>query len=203
MATPGEHLLWRAMGDLVYVLNIRDGRYAGLSGSEAERWVRGFGAARITRPAPVHRPPAPGWWGASRHVLAWQANRRVRQVLARAGFHALYALAEGSAPAAPSAVPSAAPSAAPSATPCTAAAALAAFLRAELLFRNKNPDRDCLVRSFSLYLYLRGLGFPATHRIGIVPYPFDAHAWVELDGKPVLERRTSMERWHVISQLGQ
>ncbi len=197
MAAPGEHLLWRAMGDLVYVLNIRDGRYAGLSGREAERWVRGFGGARVTRPRAAGLPrPAPGWWRAGRHALAWQANRRVRRVLAREGFHALYALAERSAPPAPS------PTLPHAARPDTAAA-LDAFLRAELLFRNRNPDRDCLVRSFSLYLYLQGLGFPAVHRIGIVPHPFDAHAWVELDGKPVLERCTSMDRWHVISQLGE
>jgi hypothetical protein len=190
MATAGDHLLWRSMGDIVYVLNIEDGRYAGLSGREAQRWVRRFGSARTTR-SPASRLPArpPAWWRLSRHGLAWHVNRQVRRLLGQRRFPELYALAERATarPAPASAV----------------AAAIDTFLRTELLFRNNNPDRDCLVRSFSLYLYLLWLGFRVTHQIGIVPYPFDAHAWVELDGKPVLERVSSMDRWHVISKLGQ
>jgi hypothetical protein len=133
----------------------------------------GHASARAGLVAP--EPPWPG--------------RHVRRLLGQRRFSELYALAERA-------------TARPAPTGGIAAA-IDTFLRTELLFRNNNPDRDCLVRSFSLYLYLQWLGFRVTHQIGIVPYPFDAHAWVELDGKPVLERVASMDRWHVISKLGQ
>lgn len=188
MLPPGDHLLWRSLGDIVYILNVRDGRYAGLSGRDAERWVQNFGSARTARPALPSPPPhLPRWWGVTRYLLAWRINRHVRRLIAAQRFHELYALAESVSPAGDrrGAVP------------------LAPFLRTELLFENKNPDRDCLVRSFSLYLYLRMLGFRVTHRIGVVAFPFDAHAWVEIEGWAILERVSSMERWHVISTLGE
>lgn len=186
MPSPGDHLLWLSRDGIVYLLNVRDGRYAGLSGPDAERWVRAFGTARTSRPA---RPaPLPRWRHLPRRALAWYVNRHVRTLLAARDFHALHTLAAG--------LPVNDVRRGP------AASALNIFLQAELFFKSANPDRDCLVRSFSLYLYLRLLGFPATHRIGIVPYPFDAHAWVELDGQAVLERSPSMPRWHIISQLG-
>ncbi|MDN4037816.1 lasso peptide biosynthesis B2 protein [Massilia sp. YIM B02443] len=197
MSAPGGHLLWRALGDLVYVLNVRDGRYAGLSGRDAERWVQSYGAARTTRatPAPAGasaaRPPA--WGRLAPRLLAWQVNRRVRRLLADGRFEALYALAESMAPAS---------TPAPARTP-EPPQVLRAFLQAELLFANRNPDRDCLVRSFSLFLFLRALGFAAVHRIGFRACPFDAHAWVELDGAAILERGAAMDRWHGISIIGQ
>jgi len=190
MLPPGDHLLWRSLGDIVYILNVRDGRYAGLSGRDAERWVGGFGSARTTRPVPASPPPRlPRWWSATRYLLAWRINRHVRRLIAAQRFHELYALAESVSLACPGDRRGAVP--------------LAPFLRTELLFKHKNPDRDCLVRSFSLYLYLRLLGFRVTHRIGFVAFPFDAHAWVELEGRAILERVSSMERWHVISTLGE
>lgn len=45
----------------------------------------------------------------------------------------------------------------------------------------------CLEQSMVLYLVLRRRGAPAALRIGVQPYGFLAHAWVELDGRPVNE----------------
>jgi hypothetical protein len=193
LKAPSEHHLWRAVGDVVYVLDIRYGRYAGLSGLDAQRWVHKFGHSRTSRPSAerVGRS-APKQRVYSHHLLAWLINRRVRQVLGHKGFDAIYSMAEGSATICSRCPPELS----------TVPKALKAFLHAELLFRSKDPDRDCLVRSFSLFLYLRALGFQAGHRIGIVSDPFDAHAWVELGEEAVLERGISMERWKVISHLG-
>lgn len=193
MNAPAGHLLWRALDGLVYVLNVRDGRYAGLSGRDAERWVQGYGAVRTTRTNPVTGAAAastPAWGRLAPRLLAWQVNRRVRRLLAHGRFEALYALAESMATAPATARTPAPPQ------------VLRAFLQAELLFANRNPDRDCLVRSFSLFLFLRALGFAAVHRIGVKTCPFDAHAWVELDGAAILERGAAMDRWHGISIIG-
>ena len=43
----------------------------------------------------------------------------------------------------------------------------------------------CLERSIALHVCLRWCGAPTVLRLGVQPYPFSAHAWVELDGEPV------------------
>ena len=58
-----------------------------------------------------------------------------------------------------------------------------AFGRAENFFALRKAPRDCLPRSIALFSFLRELGLPAEHRIGVDRYPFRAHAWVETDGR--------------------
>jgi hypothetical protein len=43
----------------------------------------------------------------------------------------------------------------------------------------------CLEQSLALYLCLRRAGVPVELRMGVQPYPFAAHAWVEYRGDPV------------------
>ena len=45
----------------------------------------------------------------------------------------------------------------------------------------------CLEQSLALFLSLRRAGVPAELRMGVQPYPFAAHAWVEYEGEPVGE----------------
>ena len=45
----------------------------------------------------------------------------------------------------------------------------------------------CLEQALALFLVLRRRGVPAEIRVGVQPYPFAAHAWVELDGAAVNE----------------
>lgn len=50
------------------------------------------------------------------------------------------------------------------------------------------PGRaECLERSLASFLLLRRAGVPVDLRIGVQAYPFVAHAWLELLGKPVGE----------------
>jgi hypothetical protein len=53
----------------------------------------------------------------------------------------------------------------------------------------------CLEQSVALYLLLRRRGVAAVLRIGAQPYPFQAHAWVEVDGQPVLEKADDLVRF--------
>lgn len=46
----------------------------------------------------------------------------------------------------------------------------------------------CLEQSTALWLLLRGRGIEADLRLGVQPYPWGAHAWVEHRGEPVNER---------------
>jgi hypothetical protein len=52
----------------------------------------------------------------------------------------------------------------------------------------------CLEQSIALYVLLRRRGHPAGLRIGVQPYPFQAHAWVEVDGRPVAENEETIRR---------
>jgi hypothetical protein len=61
------------------------------------------------------------------------------------------------------------------------------FRRAEHLFVAREAPNDCLVRSLSLFRYLSEAGAPASHVIGIRRVPFQAHAWVESEGRPLLD----------------
>jgi hypothetical protein len=45
----------------------------------------------------------------------------------------------------------------------------------------------CLEQSLALCFLLRRHGRDAIVRLGVRPYPFAAHAWVELDGAPIAE----------------
>ena len=43
-------------------------------------------------------------------------------------------------------------------------------------------------------------GWPAVHVIGVALYPFEAHAWVELDGEPIDEVDGYLRRFTVIQR---
>jgi hypothetical protein len=60
-----------------------------------------------------------------------------------------------------------------------------AFSRAENLFLLRSAPRDCLPRSLALFRFLRSVGVPAEHCIGVQRFPFEAHAWVECRGSVV------------------
>ena len=45
----------------------------------------------------------------------------------------------------------------------------------------------CLEQSIALYVLLRRRAVPAVLQLGVQPYPFKAHAWVEVDGQPIYE----------------
>ena len=68
------------------------------------------------------------------------------------------------------------------------AAVLARFAAAENLYPSRRAPLDCLPRSLALTRFLRCAGWPAEHVIGVRLFPFEAHAWVEVDGAPVHER---------------
>lgn len=54
----------------------------------------------------------------------------------------------------------------------------------------------CLEQSVALYLLLRRWGHDdAALRVGVQPYPFLAHAWVELAGRPLLENDDDMVKF--------
>jgi hypothetical protein len=43
----------------------------------------------------------------------------------------------------------------------------------------------CLEQSLALYYLLRRAGIGAQFKLGVQPYPFEGHAWVECNGRPV------------------
>lgn len=53
----------------------------------------------------------------------------------------------------------------------------------------------CLEQSVAGYLLLRRWGHDVALRVGVQPYPFRAHAWVELDGRPLLENEDELVKF--------
>lgn len=53
----------------------------------------------------------------------------------------------------------------------------------------------CLEQAIALFVVLRRLGYPAALRIGVQPLPFLAHAWIELDGRPLFEAEATSRQF--------
>lgn len=60
----------------------------------------------------------------------------------------------------------------------------------------------CFPRSLSAAAVLRRLGYSARVRIGVVAYPFLAHAWVEVEGVPLNERPEGLSKFEVFPDVG-
>lgn len=76
-----------------------------------------------------------------------------------------------------------------------------AFLFAENFFVLAGAPRDCLPRSMAMFLFLRRLGLPARHQIGMERYPMSVHAWVECGARRVLDDPDSL-RCTVLARIG-
>lgn len=59
----------------------------------------------------------------------------------------------------------------------------------------------CLEQSLTLYLLLRRRGIPVELRIGVQPYPFHAHAWVEFEGEPVNEEAEVVRQFVLLPEI--
>jgi hypothetical protein len=59
----------------------------------------------------------------------------------------------------------------------------------------------CLEQSLALYVLLRRRGVPAELSLGVQAYPFQAHAWVELNGEPVNEEPETVEKFRRMPQV--
>ena len=53
----------------------------------------------------------------------------------------------------------------------------------------------CLEQSLALYVLLRRRGVPAELKLGVQPYPFNAHAWVELQGVALNEEPETIQQF--------
>jgi hypothetical protein len=61
------------------------------------------------------------------------------------------------------------------------------------------PGRSqCLEQSVAAYILLRRRGFPVKLCIGVQPYPFAAHAWLNLDGMPLTESAEAVSRFVIM-----
>lgn len=76
-----------------------------------------------------------------------------------------------------------------------------AFLRAENFFPLRSAPRDCLPRSLALYHFALSAGLPAEHLIGVRRLPFEAHAWVECAGRPLLDAPREIAAYSTLARL--
>ena len=58
------------------------------------------------------------------------------------------------------------------------------------------PGRSkCLEQAVATYVLLRRRGGDVQIRLGVQPYPFFAHAWVEMNGRPLTESEEVVSRF--------
>ena len=209
------HIRWCEEDGAVYILDAEQGRYSLMEGSGAAFWtgivageqpsrtvgriiaeydadgetVRGdYAAFRDSclargflsqEPASVPAQPAQRRSSPRTNfpaVHAWCAIVHAAFSLKRGGFRGVWRVLQRA---------SAAPTQNP-ATPIRLEVAEEAFLLAENFYVLHDAPRDCLPRSAALFLFLRRLGFPAVHCIGVERYPASMHAWVTVDDEIVL-----------------
>jgi len=70
----------------------------------------------------------------------------------------------------------------------TATAVIEAVMKRVISASAFYPGRaECLEQSLVAYVLLRRRGVPVQLKLGVQPYPFHAHAWIELNGRPISE----------------
>jgi hypothetical protein len=60
---------------------------------------------------------------------------------------------------------------------------------------------ECLEQSVCAFFLLRRRGLPVQLRLGVQPYPFAAHAWVELNGVPVTESVEMVSKFAILPDV--
>jgi len=64
------------------------------------------------------------------------------------------------------------------------------------------PGRSlCLEQSIVAFVLLRRGGLAVDLRLGVQPYPFSAHAWVELNGVPITESPEVVSGYSLMPEL--
>jgi len=204
----GEHVKWCSIDDVIFILDILTGEYHGLGPDQTRLWSvlfskEGSGPANIGHSVPwedrdalVSSLQAKGWLEEGSKLLrkpgitlrlspsidAFYCLMRTALTLRSSSFHAAYSWAKQC-------------SAAPllgqrqAMTAFQLEAAMEHFHCAERFWISRGAARDCLPRSLALFAYLRRCGLPAKHVIGVKRFPFAAHAWVEVEAKPLLAAR--------------
>jgi hypothetical protein len=125
-------------------------------------------------------------------VRAWWSLLCITRSLTKQGFfHTYNALSQM---AAIEEVPSAGPEE-------FLAAAVKAFARAENFFYLRKAPQDCLHRSLALFRFLRVVGLPVEHLIGVQQFPFQAHAWTEYQGEVLRDDPVNQDKFTVIARI--
>ena len=75
------------------------------------------------------------------------------------------------------------------------------FLFIDGLFFFSDNEKDCLVRDLSLFYLLVESDISSELKIAIRPHPFQAHAWVTVNGDVCTEGRERIAGWTVISDV--
>ena len=78
---------------------------------------------------------------------------------------------------------------------------IAAFTMAENFFLMKNAPKDCVPRSLALFRFLRLVGLPVEHCIGVRRFPFAAHAWVEYRGHIVQDNPSRQLAFKTLARI--
>ena len=79
---------------------------------------------------------------------------------------------------------------------------IATTLRRVLMATTLYPGRSqCLEQSVTSFILLRRRGIDVQLRLGVQPYPFAAHAWLDYRGVPVTESAEVVSRFAVLPEI--
>jgi len=218
------HIKWAEVGGIVYILDLAQDRYFGLNREFRNAWL-GLLASQSCRDRdnrdavsatllddissrgwldelPCRVPRGCDWlWHPLTHVYprvpsrllafrAWLCLAIVAVSFRLWGLGPTYRAA-----------------AAVSASPCRSPtpdypSLVGRFIDAERFFVSSQSTHDCLPRSLALYVFLRRFGgVPARHHIGVCRFPFVAHAWTTVHGRPLLDREGMVDAFVTLAEL--
>ena len=182
-------LKWVSMEGRVFILNFDTGRYAAIDGEKAEKWVRMHGPSDTQ----LSLSPSRNSWQSYLKIFLplWLRCLGVRLYfgfqLKRKGFGYAYSKLKNLSKIYH--------------FESSYEAILKRFLYVDGLFFFSNNEKDCLVRAISLFYLLAESNISSELKIAIKPHPFQAHAWVTVNGDVPMEGRERTSNWIVISNL--
>ena len=80
----------------------------------------------------------------------------------------------------------------------TIAATMRTLITATALYPGRS---QCLEQSVTAFMLLRRQGFDVSVRLGVQPYPFSAHAWLELNGAPLTETPEAISNFALLPEI--
>ena len=85
---------------------------------------------------------------------------------------------------------------------CAEEQAIAVTMRTLITATAIYPGRSqCLEQSVTAFMLLRRQGFDVSVRLGVQPYPFSAHAWLELNGAPLTETPEAISKFALMPEI--
>ncbi len=175
------------------VLDVLSGTYSAIQHKDMQRWVNVNGSTKnsldlgVTFENKISFSKAPGV------MQTLLIRRKIRELIRRKNFFDIYKAAHSE---------SRKPNRRSVDTNSLEVRNAVKHLKlSDLLYKTNDPSFDCLERSFTLYFTLCMQNVACWHRIGVTDIPFQAHAWAGIGNEPIIDEKSQLAKFEVISTI--